>query len=195
MHNLAIALFKKGYQITGSDDAIHEPSKSRLLKYNLLPQDLGWFPERISTDTSARRETSACAMVRQRRRWPKPNVSWLQIRTRQPVFPTIDIYPPALVVSFDTFSTRYRVTRYRPLASISVFYGISKPAIGLLLSRRCDILQDFFEQGLAFFVAVECAKFFRKLCNTMGIAVMPVVPGHFASRQTRFEFEIGRAHV
>ncbi|WP_188597514.1 UDP-N-acetylmuramate--L-alanine ligase [Polaribacter pacificus] len=53
MHNLAIALFKKGYQITGSDDAIHEPSKSRLLKYNLLPQDLGWFPERITTDLDA----------------------------------------------------------------------------------------------------------------------------------------------
>ena len=48
MHNLAIALFKKGYQITGSDDAIHEPSKSRLQKYNLLPQQMGWFPEKIT---------------------------------------------------------------------------------------------------------------------------------------------------
>jgi len=48
MHNLAIALFKKGYQVTGSDDAIHEPSKSRLQKYNLLPQQMGWFPEKIT---------------------------------------------------------------------------------------------------------------------------------------------------
>lgn len=48
MHNLAIALFKKGYQITGSDDAIHEPSNSRLQKYNLLPKQMGWFPEKIT---------------------------------------------------------------------------------------------------------------------------------------------------
>lgn len=48
MHNLAIALFKKGYQITGSDDSIHEPSNSRLQKYNLLPKQMGWFPEKIT---------------------------------------------------------------------------------------------------------------------------------------------------
>jgi UDP-N-acetylmuramate: L-alanyl-gamma-D-glutamyl-meso-diaminopimelate ligase len=48
MHNLAIALFKKGYQITGSDDAIHEPSNSRLQKYNLLPKQMGWFTEKIT---------------------------------------------------------------------------------------------------------------------------------------------------
>ncbi|WP_231491999.1 UDP-N-acetylmuramate--L-alanine ligase [Pedobacter sp. Leaf170] len=48
MHNLAIALHKKGYQISGSDDVIFEPAKSRLDKYNLLPEEMGWNPERIS---------------------------------------------------------------------------------------------------------------------------------------------------
>lgn len=50
MHNLAIALHQKGYQITGSDDVIHNPSKSRLEKYGLLPEDFGWFPTKITTD-------------------------------------------------------------------------------------------------------------------------------------------------
>ncbi|QMU66324.1 MAG: peptidoglycan synthetase [Flavobacteriaceae bacterium] len=50
MHNLAIALHLKGYQITGSDDMIHEPSKSRLEKYGLLPEKFGWFPENISLE-------------------------------------------------------------------------------------------------------------------------------------------------
>ena len=50
MHNLAIALHKKGYQVTGSDDTIHDPSKSRLEKYGLLPKEFGWFPEKINTD-------------------------------------------------------------------------------------------------------------------------------------------------
>ena len=49
MHNLAIALHQKGYQISGSDDTIHDPSKSRLEKYGLLPSDFGWFPEKISS--------------------------------------------------------------------------------------------------------------------------------------------------
>lgn len=53
MHNLALALHEKGYQVTGSDDAIFEPSKSRLEKKGLLPNDLGWFPERITTDLDA----------------------------------------------------------------------------------------------------------------------------------------------
>ncbi|QTD37066.1 peptidoglycan synthetase [Polaribacter batillariae] len=48
MHNLAIALHQKGYQVSGSDDAIHNPSKSRLEKYGLLPKELGWFPEKIT---------------------------------------------------------------------------------------------------------------------------------------------------
>ena len=48
MHNLALALHNKGYQVTGSDDAIFEPSKSRLDKKGLLPAELGWFPEKIT---------------------------------------------------------------------------------------------------------------------------------------------------
>lgn len=48
MHNLAIALHNKGYQITGSDDEIYEPSKSRLEQKGLLPETFGWFPEKIN---------------------------------------------------------------------------------------------------------------------------------------------------
>ncbi len=53
MHNLAIALAIKGYTITGSDDEIFEPSRSRLLKYGLLPSEIGWFPEKINLDLDA----------------------------------------------------------------------------------------------------------------------------------------------
>ncbi|MCX6173013.1 MAG: Mur ligase family protein [Flavobacterium sp.] len=53
MHNLALALHNKGYQVTGSDDAIFEPSKSRLEKKGLLPIEMGWFPEKITTDIEA----------------------------------------------------------------------------------------------------------------------------------------------
>jgi len=53
MHNLAIALQQKGYQITGSDDTIFEPSKSRLEKRGLLPQAFGWFPEKLSNEINA----------------------------------------------------------------------------------------------------------------------------------------------
>lgn len=53
MHNLAIALHKKGYQVTGSDDEIFEPSKSRLAKHGLLPQTFGWQPENISKNLDA----------------------------------------------------------------------------------------------------------------------------------------------
>lgn len=53
MHNLAIALKNKGYQITGSDDAIFEPSLSQLQKNGLLPESLGWFPEKISENLDA----------------------------------------------------------------------------------------------------------------------------------------------
>jgi UDP-N-acetylmuramate: L-alanyl-gamma-D-glutamyl-meso-diaminopimelate ligase len=48
MHNLALALHQKGYQISGSDDAIFEPSKSRLEKRGILPKELGWFPDKIT---------------------------------------------------------------------------------------------------------------------------------------------------
>ncbi len=53
MHNLALALLKKGYQITGSDDTIHEPSKSRLETNGLLPEAFGWFPEKIHANLDA----------------------------------------------------------------------------------------------------------------------------------------------
>lgn len=47
MHNLAIALHNKGYTVTGSDDEIFEPSRSRLAERGLLPAAMGWFPERL----------------------------------------------------------------------------------------------------------------------------------------------------
>lgn len=53
MHNLALALQNKGYQVTGSDDAIFEPSKTRLEKKGLLPDEMGWFPEKITSDIEA----------------------------------------------------------------------------------------------------------------------------------------------
>lgn len=53
MHNLALALHHKGYQVTGSDDTIFDPSKSRLEKYGLLPEAFGWFPEKITHDLDA----------------------------------------------------------------------------------------------------------------------------------------------
>jgi UDP-N-acetylmuramate: L-alanyl-gamma-D-glutamyl-meso-diaminopimelate ligase len=53
MHNLALALHHKGYHVTGSDDAIFEPSKSRLAKFGLLPNEMGWFPEKIIADIEA----------------------------------------------------------------------------------------------------------------------------------------------
>lgn len=45
MHNLAIALHRKGYEVTGSDDEIFEPSHSRLEKEGILPKEFGWHPE------------------------------------------------------------------------------------------------------------------------------------------------------
>ncbi|WP_417799982.1 UDP-N-acetylmuramate--L-alanine ligase [Tenacibaculum sp.] len=53
MHNLAIALQQKGYQITGSDDTIHDPSNTRLANKGLLPNEFGWFPEKITIDLDA----------------------------------------------------------------------------------------------------------------------------------------------
>lgn len=53
MHNLALALHQKGDTITGSDDAIFEPSKSRLKKKGLLPEEEGWFEEKISPNLDA----------------------------------------------------------------------------------------------------------------------------------------------
>lgn len=53
MHNLAIALSQKGITVTGSDDEIFDPAKSRLEKYGLLPAEFGWHPERITPDLDA----------------------------------------------------------------------------------------------------------------------------------------------
>ncbi len=53
MHNLAIALHKKGFTVTGSDDEIFEPSKSRLQQYGILPEQRGWYPEKITSDIDA----------------------------------------------------------------------------------------------------------------------------------------------
>lgn len=53
MHNLAIALHEKGYHVTGSDDAIFEPSATRLKQRGLLPEENGWFPEKITEDLEA----------------------------------------------------------------------------------------------------------------------------------------------
>jgi UDP-N-acetylmuramate: L-alanyl-gamma-D-glutamyl-meso-diaminopimelate ligase len=47
MHNMAIVLYKKGFHVTGSDDEIFEPSKSRLAKLNLLPAKEGWDENNI----------------------------------------------------------------------------------------------------------------------------------------------------
>jgi UDP-N-acetylmuramate: L-alanyl-gamma-D-glutamyl-meso-diaminopimelate ligase len=53
MHNLALALHQKGDIITGSDDTIHDPSRSRLKAKGLLPKEMGWFPEKITTNLDA----------------------------------------------------------------------------------------------------------------------------------------------
>jgi UDP-N-acetylmuramate: L-alanyl-gamma-D-glutamyl-meso-diaminopimelate ligase len=53
MHNLAIALHNKGEQVTGSDDEIFDPSKSRLAAKGLLPNQYGWFEDNISSDIDA----------------------------------------------------------------------------------------------------------------------------------------------
>lgn len=53
MHNLALALHNKGYKVTGSDDEIFNPSKSRLEAKGLLPEAFGWFPEKITSDLDA----------------------------------------------------------------------------------------------------------------------------------------------
>jgi UDP-N-acetylmuramate: L-alanyl-gamma-D-glutamyl-meso-diaminopimelate ligase len=53
MHNLAIALHLKGEEVSGSDDAIFDPSLSRLKKYGLLPETMGWFPEKLDQQLDA----------------------------------------------------------------------------------------------------------------------------------------------
>lgn len=53
MHALALELAAQGHRVTGSDDAIHEPSRSRLAAAGLLPDAEGWFPERITPELDA----------------------------------------------------------------------------------------------------------------------------------------------
>src|SRR5690554_1659586 len=53
MHNLAIALSRKGIDVTGSDDEIFEPSKSRLAKQGILPETIGWNTSKITPDLDA----------------------------------------------------------------------------------------------------------------------------------------------
>lgn len=53
MHNLALALHQKGYQVSGSDDEIYEPAKSRLDHAGILPKEFGWFPEKINAELDA----------------------------------------------------------------------------------------------------------------------------------------------
>ena len=53
MHNMAIALHKKGFEVSGSDDEIFEPSRSRLEKYGLLPKIIGWNPDVIDDSIDA----------------------------------------------------------------------------------------------------------------------------------------------
>lgn len=53
MHNLALALHQKGDIVTGSDDEIFEPSKTRLRNKGLLPENEGWFPGKITSEIDA----------------------------------------------------------------------------------------------------------------------------------------------
>ena len=53
MHNLAIALSRKGAKVTGSDDEIFEPSRTRLEKQGILPDTIGWYPDKITNDLDA----------------------------------------------------------------------------------------------------------------------------------------------
>lgn len=53
MHNLALALQQQGHSITGSDETIYEPSRTRLQQHNLLPAEIGWFPDKVNTDLDA----------------------------------------------------------------------------------------------------------------------------------------------
>ena len=53
MHNLALALHLKGDNVTGSDDVIFDPSKTRLEARGILPEVFGWFPEKITNNLDA----------------------------------------------------------------------------------------------------------------------------------------------
>lgn len=53
MHNLALALHEEGHRVSGSDDEIYEPARSRLADRGLLPAEIGWFPDQITRDLDA----------------------------------------------------------------------------------------------------------------------------------------------
>ncbi len=53
MHNMALALHEKGFEVTGSDDEINEPSKTRLKNAGILPAEIGWFPNKITSNIDA----------------------------------------------------------------------------------------------------------------------------------------------
>ena len=54
MHNLAMAVATKaGYVVTGSDDEIFDPARTHLLQAGLLPEEMGWHPEKITSDIDA----------------------------------------------------------------------------------------------------------------------------------------------
>ena len=53
MHNLALALHNKGYKVSGSDDEIYEPARSRLEKAGILPAETGWNVNNITPDLDA----------------------------------------------------------------------------------------------------------------------------------------------
>ncbi len=53
MHQLAIALRRKGYTVTGSDDEIFEPARANLENEGLLPADLGWHSAAIHSGLDA----------------------------------------------------------------------------------------------------------------------------------------------
>lgn len=53
MHNLAIALHLQGHTVSGSDDEIFDPARSRLQSYGLLPQQIGWDAQQISSQIDA----------------------------------------------------------------------------------------------------------------------------------------------
>lgn len=53
MHQLALALYRQGYKVTGSDDEINDPAKSNLEKAGILPAKFGWHPENINKELDA----------------------------------------------------------------------------------------------------------------------------------------------
>ena len=53
MHQLALALHRQGYKVTGSDDEINDPARSNLAAAGILPDNEGWHPAKITADIDA----------------------------------------------------------------------------------------------------------------------------------------------